>query len=159
MQGAWSCRLREGACVSVCMHAGGAVVQIAEDRDTREAVALKFFLSRPQFEREVALYTDSTQPLGGFLPEVRRIVDGEADEPGFRVEGAPLPPCIVMEKGESLDKWAAACSDGLDMVTGLQACFCCRFLHTALAGLTAAAARVCDNGLYRQGVLNVMPSR
>lgn len=37
--------------------------------------------------------------------------------------GDPLPPCIVMEKGESLDVWAATSGDGLDMVTGLQVLF------------------------------------
>lgn len=35
--------------------------------------------------------------------------------------GGAMPPCIVMEKGESLDVWAASTGDGLDMVTGLQA--------------------------------------
>lgn len=35
-------------------------------------------------------------------------------------DGNDLPPCIIMEKGESLDLWAASTGDGLDMVTGLQ---------------------------------------
>ena len=34
--------------------------------------------------------------------------------------GEALLPCIVIEKGESLDLWAAGTGDGLDMVTGLQ---------------------------------------
>ena len=31
-----------------------------------------------------------------------------------------MPPCIVMEKGESLDVWARRGESGIDMVTGLQ---------------------------------------
>jgi hypothetical protein len=51
--------------------------------------------------------------------QVHRIV--EQGEEGFVDSyGNPLPPCIVMEKGESLDLWAASTGDGLDMVTGLQ---------------------------------------
>ena len=51
--------------------------------------------------------------------QVHRIVDaGEADFAD--AHGEALPPCIVMEKGESLDLWAASTGDGLDMVTGLQ---------------------------------------
>jgi hypothetical protein len=100
------------------------VVQICEDRNTRIEYAMKFFLSRPAFEHELALYMDSTQPLGAFLPEVHSIVD-PADTQILDKAGVPLPPCIVMEKGESLDKWAASCADGLDMVTGLQVRRCC----------------------------------
>jgi hypothetical protein len=51
--------------------------------------------------------------------QVHRIVNsGEAGL--VDVEGNAMPPCIVMEKGESLDMWAASTGDGLDMVTGLQ---------------------------------------
>ena len=101
-------------------HAGQALVQIAEDRSTRIEYAMKFFLSRPAFEHELSLYMDGTRPLGAFLPEVHSIVD-PMETQFVDAAGVPLPPCIVMEKGESLDKWAASCSDGLDMVTGLQA--------------------------------------
>ena len=94
-------------------------MQIAEDRSTRIEYAMKFFFSRPAFEHELALYMDRTQPLGAFLPEVHSIID-PLDSEFLDAAGVPLPPCIVMEKGESLDKWAASCTDGLDMVTGLQ---------------------------------------
>lgn len=31
-----------------------------------------------------------------------------------------MPPCICMEKGESLDIWMRRTQDGVDMITGLQ---------------------------------------
>lgn len=97
------------------------MVQIAEDRGTRIEYAMKFFLSRAAFEHELALYADNTKPLGAFLPEVHSIID-PSKTTFLDAAGVPLPPCIIMEKGESLDKWAASCTDGLDMVTGLQVC-------------------------------------
>jgi hypothetical protein len=80
---------------------------------------VKFFLSNSAFLDEVKLYQDRDRPLGRFLPEVHRIINCPAE--GFTdAHGVPLPPCIVMEKGESLDHWAARGGDGVDRVTGLQ---------------------------------------
>ena len=98
--------------------AGQAVVQVVEDSRTHVQYAMKFYLSPNAFRDEKALYEDSSQPLGRFLPEVHRIVDSGSELVDCR--GTSLPPCIVMEKGESLDVWAASTGDGLDMVTGLQ---------------------------------------
>jgi Protein kinase domain len=98
---------------------GQAVVQVVEDARTRIEYAAKFYLFRSAFEDEKALYEDPLQPLGHFLPEVHCIIDSPV-EGLLDAKGAPLPPCIVMEKGESLDIWAASTGDGLDMVTGLQ---------------------------------------
>jgi hypothetical protein len=52
--------------------------------------------------------------------QVRNIVDN-SDGAFVDGHGAPMSPCIVMEKGESLDLWSARTDDGVDMITGLQA--------------------------------------
>lgn len=61
---------------------------------------------------------DPSNPLGKFLPELYVIAEGEKCIKD--IEGNPLPQCIVMEKGESLDTWAEASGDRLDIFTGLQ---------------------------------------
>lgn len=99
---------------------GQAVVQIAEDSFTREQFAVKFFLSKTAFSQEAKLYKDPEQPLGRFLPECRMIMDPTTGIGCTDKRGHALPPFIVMEKGESLDRWAARSEDGLDFVTGLQ---------------------------------------
>ena len=98
--------------------AGQSIVQLAEDNATRDQLALKFFLSERAFTQEKSLYTDPSNPLGKFLPQLFEIAEGE--NAVRDVEGAPLPQCILMEKGESLDTWAQASGFKLDMVTGLQ---------------------------------------
>jgi hypothetical protein len=105
--------------VAAC--AGQAVVQIAESVGTHTAgehFAMKFFLSQAVFDQEKALYQDEEQPLGQFLPRLH----STAEEDGAITDshGRAMPPCIIMEKGESLDLWAARNEDGVDMVTGLQ---------------------------------------
>jgi hypothetical protein len=81
--------------------------------------AMKLFLSDSNFRQEKALYMDPNEPLGRFLPELHSIVESPAG--GFvDAFGRPMPPCIVMEKGESLDMWAARGEGGMDVVTGLQ---------------------------------------
>ena len=105
------------------MFAGQAVVQIAEDVHSRQQYAAKFFLSRQAFEQEAKLYEDPDQPLGRFLPECRAIVDPAAGRGCYDKRGNALPPCIVMERGEALDNWAARSDEGVDFVTGLQVCF------------------------------------
>ena len=100
------------------MHAGQSVVQMCADVHSGCEFAVKFFLSTSAFVDEVNLYQDLEKPLGRFLPEVHRIVypaDGFTDS-----RGAPMPACMVMEKGESLDRWVARGDNGLDRVTGLQ---------------------------------------
>ena len=102
--------------------AGQAVVQIAEDVRSRREYAFKFFISPVAFEQEARLYEDPEQPLGRFLPELRCILDKSRGNELHDRTGTPLPPCIVMEKGEALDLFTARSEDGLDMVTGLQVC-------------------------------------
>lgn len=96
------------------------MVQIAEDVRSKQQYAVKFFLYRHAFEQEARLYEDPEQPLGHFLPECRAISDPEKGTGCVDKHENPLPPCIVMEKGEALDKWAARSDEGLDFVTGLQ---------------------------------------
>ena len=112
------------AAVAKIAHAGAgqAVIQFAADKETREEYAIKVFLSRRAFEDEAALYEDKSNPLGQFLPQVRDIVDNR-DGRFTDASGHAMPPCIVMEKGESLDMWMLRSTNvGVDMVTGLQVC-------------------------------------
>eukprot|EP00892_Ulva_mutabilis_P003618 jgi/Ulvmu1/1628/UM113_0005.1 len=103
------------------MHGGQAVIQFAKDRNSGRQYALKFFLSHAAFAGEAALYTDRSSPLGPFLPQLRSIAGAAGHEPPVvDARARPLPPCIVMEKGESLDVWMQRNRDGVDMVTGLQ---------------------------------------
>jgi len=106
-----------------CGCAGQAVIQFAKDRRSGLLYALKFFLSNTAFGDEVKLYTDQGNPLGHFLPQLRNVVGAVGHgAPVVDAHGQPLPPCIVMEKGESLDVWMKRNRDGMDMVTGLQVC-------------------------------------
>lgn len=112
------------------------MIQFAVDRPTERQWAVKFFMSERGFADEVALYRDPGSPLGPFLPAVRNIVgrgwgDGpltpDADDHGVArivdAFGRPLPPCIVMERGESLDIWRTrTAQDGIDVFTALQVC-------------------------------------
>eukprot|EP00892_Ulva_mutabilis_P012442 jgi/Ulvmu1/9570/UM053_0060.1 len=88
------------------MQGGQAVIQFVKDHRTGCHYAVKFFLSTNAFADERRLYTNPDSPLGKFLPALRNIVDGSAAEPLIvDGHGQLLPPCIVMEKGESLDVW------------------------------------------------------
>jgi len=107
-------------------------VQFAQSRRDRCEFAVKFFLDWPAFLTEAALYAAAfpsmrsttshevtaradavtqlisesgtafmPQDVSKFLPQVEAVCDGAA---GGLVDprGRPLPPCIVMERGESL---------------------------------------------------------
>jgi hypothetical protein len=97
------------------------VVQFAKHRLNDLEYAIKFYLSHSAFQDEANLFLNDENPLGQFLPEVRDIV---SNENGRFVDafGAPMPPCISMEKGESLDMWSSrnGNGNGMDMITGLQ---------------------------------------
>lgn len=83
--------------------AGQAVVQFVRDVNDGRQYALKFFLSQPAFEAERRIYSDS--PLGKLLPQLDAVRDNR-DCALRDAEGCPLPPFVVMERGESLDEWA-----------------------------------------------------
>jgi hypothetical protein len=65
------------------------------------------------------MYLDSSQPLGAFLPQLKAIIE-DSNMLILDRAGNPLPPCIVMEKGEALDLWAKSTGDGLDTITSMQ---------------------------------------
>lgn len=79
--------------------AGQAIIQFAKRLHSREEFALKFFLHRTDYEAEAASYRSAH--LGSFMPAVERYVDN--DDGMLRdAAGNPMPPCIIMERGESL---------------------------------------------------------
>ena len=137
------------------------MVQIAEDVHTHQQYAVKFFLSKQAFEQEARLYEDPDQPLGRFLPECRAIFSPFSTSGCVAKHGNPLPPCIVMEKGEALDKWAARSDEGVDFVTGLQVplmhageCMHAPRCHSChLAGTLHAFSKTFLNGRALSGVL------
>jgi hypothetical protein len=89
--------------------AGQALIQFAKRNRVRVEYALKFFLNRKDYESEVDLYRNSC--LGSFLPSVEAYVDN-LDGTLSDSAGNPLPPCIVMERGESLyDRMTIALTD------------------------------------------------
>jgi hypothetical protein len=65
--------------------------------------AIKFFTLREAFEREDALY--SNKVLRDMMPAVQ-LIEANANSSIRSPSGWPFPPCIVIERGESLDKWA-----------------------------------------------------
>eukprot|EP00892_Ulva_mutabilis_P002845 jgi/Ulvmu1/12561/UM091_0002.1 len=82
----------------------GVVVFVVGERD-KLAYAVKFFVSREAFLTERQLYESRT--LGPLLPRVHDVYDPE-ETPARLLDrcGRPLPPCIVMERGESLTEWS-----------------------------------------------------
>ena len=83
--------------------AGQAVVQFARSTRDQGQYALKFFVMPEDFKSEVGVYRNS--PLGKLLPRLEGCIenhDGALVDPS----GHRLPPCIIMERGESLDEWS-----------------------------------------------------
>lgn len=83
---------------------GGAIVQIVRHNRSHEEFALKAFAAHSAFHAEAALYAASDSALGVFLPRMRLLLDnlnGSFRDP----HGHKMPPCIIMEKGESVDLW------------------------------------------------------
>ena len=100
------------------MHsAGHSTVQIAEHTTTHVTYAMKFFLCPAAFQRAKTLYTDSSKPLGHFLPAMARMHEvGELTG----VHGDALPACIIMQPGESLDLYMRHKGHKLDLITCLK---------------------------------------
>jgi hypothetical protein len=76
----------------------------------------RFFTLFEAFEREAALYHNEV--LRDMMPAVRA-VEPNSDGSVRSASGWPFPPCIIIERGESLDKWAERLKP--DFVTILQA--------------------------------------
>ena len=65
---------------------------------------MQFYTKADAFERELALYSDPV--LSSLMPARHDVLansDGALRAP---VTGLRLPPCIVLERGESLDEFA-----------------------------------------------------
>lgn len=120
------------------MFAGhAAVVQFAQDVDTRLAVAIKFFVRDADFTAEAdmlmrRLREDDGPSAGGanahfarFVPhaEALRSTRGRARAAG--VLRHALPPCVAMERGQSLQDWAAR----TDLRGAAYASRCCEVCH------------------------------
>ena len=130
------------------------MVQFADGCNDGCEYAVKFFLTAADFRAEAALYAAcrpflfrgvehhgsvgtvacddgrtsgqaAMRHLGDaaarFLPQVEAVC-GDARDPA----GAPLPPCIVMEKGESLQDWSNRAEPDLFMAVAVwpQCCPC-----------------------------------
>lgn len=66
--------------------------------------AIKFFLDRASFHHEQELYADAN--LQRMMPAVSDVVSNECEGAILTRFGLPLPPFIVVERGESLNEWA-----------------------------------------------------
>eukprot|EP00892_Ulva_mutabilis_P002879 jgi/Ulvmu1/12592/UM092_0022.1 len=111
---------------------GQAIVQTVRHELSSTDYVLKAFATSAAFRAEAALYLDEGQPLGAFLPCMRAILDN-TDRRARDPHGHIMPPCIVMEKGESLDLWRERAAPDQPLVYAV-------LLHVAkrLQGLHAA---------------------
>eukprot|EP00892_Ulva_mutabilis_P003267 jgi/Ulvmu1/1311/UM011_0039.1 len=84
---------------------GQGVVAFARGAYDDLEYALKFFVHRSSFLAERDMYR--CQALGRLLPRVYCDYD-PAETPGVLCDarGRPLPPCLVMERGEGLADWS-----------------------------------------------------
>ena len=85
--------------------AGQGVVAFAVGVDDRLEYAIKFFVVHSSYIAERQLY--ETKLLGALLPKIEDVYD-PAMSPSRLLDrfGRKLPPCIVMERGESLNEWS-----------------------------------------------------
>lgn len=97
------------------------MVQFARRTDGcgMEPYAIKFFLQRSSYQEEADLYRVSCPKLRRFMPKVVKYVTND-DKRVLDPFGNPLPPFIVMEKGESLRDRAR--NNPVDMFTAAQVC-------------------------------------
>jgi hypothetical protein len=93
-------------------------VQFVTRPETGEHFAVKFYTHRPSFEREREVYEDPR--LRAMVPKLHALV---ANVPPFVTSpsGFPLPPFIIMEKGQSLDEFAVGQAGRVDLMTVAQA--------------------------------------
>lgn len=68
-----------------------------------EEFAVKFYAGRSAFERERRLYMDPA--LRPMMPATRAVI-GNYNGAVRGPHGYRFPPCIIIEKGESLKEWA-----------------------------------------------------
>jgi hypothetical protein len=82
--------------------AGQGVVQFARGITDQLDYAVKFFVSKRAFDEEGDFYKSS--PLGPLLPKCLALC-GNEDGKETDAHGIPLPPLLIMERGEALDEW------------------------------------------------------
>ena len=82
---------------------------------SEEALAVKFFFKRHAFDAEVELYRDPV--LRGMMPATRAFVGNDASDERS-AGGYAWPPCIIIERGESLQEWHRR--EGEDFITTVQ---------------------------------------
>lgn len=95
---------------------GQGVVQFVRSRASGEEFAVKFYAARTSFERERALYMDAS--LRTMMPATRAFIgnyNGAVSGPN----GYVFPPCIIIERGESLKEWAKR-ESATDFITNMQ---------------------------------------
>jgi hypothetical protein len=113
---------RELTLSSVSAFAGQAVVQFACHTVSKLEYAIKLFVSRAAFDDESKQYTNNDSPLTQFLPRLHALVEN-SDGQFKDAFGRSMPPRIVMERGESLDKWVQRNQRNMDMFTCMQVQF------------------------------------
>ena len=83
---------------------GQGVVQFMRSTRAEEFVAVKFFLSHTAYDTEMRLY--KVDVLRSMMPAIRmELRNVDAAERSSR--GYAWPPCVILEKGESLQEWKA----------------------------------------------------
>lgn len=94
---------------------GQGLVQFVRAVNSEEAFAVKFFFKSAAFDAEVALYQDPV--LRGMMPATRGFVGNDARDV-CAASGYAWPPCIIIERGESLQEWRKR--ENEDFITTLQ---------------------------------------
>jgi hypothetical protein len=97
--------------------AGQAIVQFGHGTSDGIEYAMKFFVSRSAFETEAAVYCNSA--LCKLIPGLK-MISSNADGSSCDGFGRPLPPCLVMEKGESLDHWSDRAKPDIFQAVGVR---------------------------------------
>ena len=109
------------------MFAGSGVVQFVRADPSGREYAIKFFVASRAFKAVRRMHCDS--PLQPFLPDVE-VHDAAT---WHDANGHAFPPCIVMERGESLSEWAQdAQPDRMQAVTVCTLCQAGRALLQSL---------------------------
>ena len=103
-------------------HEGGqGVVQIMRSMRSEDFVAVKFFMSRSAFDAEVELY--QAAELRSIMPAIQmEVSNSKASERNSR--GFPWPPCIVIEKGESLQEWKSKTQPAFSTIVDVRPVLC-----------------------------------
>jgi hypothetical protein len=96
---------------------GQGVVQFVRQLGSGEEFAIKFFTYEPAFEAERVLYENPE--LRPMMPATREIIENKDGRNA--IQGYTFPPCIVQERGESLEAWAQ--HEEADFITTLQVHF------------------------------------